>query len=413
MILSICQVLLYFSNFYDSRIQRLSIARLITLALTLFAGTLAIYFLLFSFFHNSAPDLDKLFFTISIALLGIFISRVLIDILILKLNLQKKVLIVGATQESEKLYKLLKSPENKRKYKIIGVIDNNMDSYDKGSKINRVIGTMSDLYDIATKSKVDHIIITPLKRGEKNFDPDILLKLKFRGMNLIELPDFYELLTGKILVENLRPSWLIFSEGFNISWRTRAMKKISSNLLSLMLCIFMFPILIIIAIAIKLDSPGPVFYRQDRVGKNSKIFTLYKFRTMFIDAEKDNHPQWASDYDPRITRIGRILRKFRLDEIPQIINIFQGNMNFIGPRPERPYFVEKLKVQIPYYNLRLTIEPGITGWAAVKYGYGATIEDSIQKLQYDLYYIKNMSFTFDMVILFMTMRVALFGEGAR
>jgi sugar transferase (PEP-CTERM system associated) len=365
------------------------------------------------FFETTYLRLEDIFSALSIALLGTFFFTIAIDYSIDKFNLQKKVLLVGASKEAQKLCDLLRTPDNKNKYNVIGFIDNNIELLDRPFSNIRVIGTMSDLSDIATKSKVDFIVISPIKRGEKNFDPDVLLKLKFKGLNLLELPSFYEMVTGKIVVENLRPSWLIFSEGFNISWRTRIFKKTFSMIMALLLFIVTLPVMLIAAMLIKIDSKGPIFYRQERVGKNGKTYTLFKFRTMVHDAEKLSGPKWAADKDPRITKLGNILRKFRIDELPQVFNVLMGDMNFVGPRPERPFFVEQLRHQIPYYNLRLTIEPGITGWAAIKSGYGATLEDSILKLEYDLYYIKNMSLTFDIIILFMTLRVILFGDGAR
>jgi exopolysaccharide biosynthesis polyprenyl glycosylphosphotransferase len=229
----------------------------------------------------------------------------------------------------------------------------------------------------------------------------------------MEYHGFYELLLGKIDTSHLRPSWFIFSDGFKISQFKKVIKRIISIILSVLGIIITSPIMLITALLIKLDSKGPVFFKQARVGKNGRIFTLIKFRTMKQDAEKHSGPVWAQDDDPRITGLGRILRKFRIDELPQMFNVLKGEMNFVGPRPERPFFVEKLKKQINYYGQRLTVEPGITGWAAIKCGYGSSVEDAIEKLEYDLFYIKNFSIFFDFFVILLTLKVVIFGKGAK
>jgi exopolysaccharide biosynthesis polyprenyl glycosylphosphotransferase len=183
--------------------------------------------------------------------------------------------------------------------------------------------------------------------------------------------------------------------------------------MSSILLISLSPLMLLIAIAIKLDSRGPVLFAQERVGENEETFTLYKFRSMECDAERETGPVWACENDPRITRVGKIIRKLRMDELPQLWNVFQGDLSFVGPRPERPFFVEKLKNIVPYYKERFTVKPGVTGWAQVKYRYGASVEATLEKLKYDLYYIKNMSFIMDLIIIFHTFKIVLLGRGSR
>jgi exopolysaccharide biosynthesis polyprenyl glycosylphosphotransferase len=220
-------------------------------------------------------------------------------------------------------------------------------------------------------------------------------------------------MTGKLLVEDIQPSWFIYSRGFRFTSVRRAWKRVLDIVLAFLGILLVMPFLPIVAVLIKLTSPGPVLFRQLRVGERGCEFTLIKFRTMCDNAEKETGPVWASENDPRITRLGALLRKIRIDEIPQLFNVLKGDMSFIGPRPERKEFVERLSEKIPYYGKRHFVKPGVTGWAQVKYPYGASDEDALEKLRYDLYYIKNYSFTLDLIIILETIKVVLFGRGGR
>ncbi|HUL30584.1 MAG TPA: exopolysaccharide biosynthesis polyprenyl glycosylphosphotransferase, partial [Thermodesulfobacteriota bacterium] len=239
-----------------------------------------------------------------------------------------------------------------------------------------------------------------------------LLECKMKGIREEDGIEFYEHLTGRLQVERLRPSSLIFSEGFRKSKLTMWIKRVSGFSLSLIGLILLSPFILIISVLIKMDSPGSVFYKQARVGEDGKTFNLLKFRSM-VEGAETNGPVWAGKNDDRITRVGRWIRKWRLDEIPQLVNVLRGDMSFVGPRPERAYFVEKLREEIPFYDQRFSVKPGITGLAQVKYEYGASTEDALEKLKYDLYYIKNLSLLFDLLIIFETIKVVLSGKGAR
>jgi exopolysaccharide biosynthesis polyprenyl glycosylphosphotransferase len=223
----------------------------------------------------------------------------------------------------------------------------------------------------------------------------------------------YEKLYGKIAVESLRPSYLIFSPGFNKSRLTLASKRTLDLLVATLGLLLSLPLIALAAVAIRLDSRGPILLRQPRVGQDGIPFIVYKFRSMTVDAESRSGPVWASKGDSRITRVGRIIRLLRIDEIPQMWNVLKGEMSFVGPRPERPFFVQELMRVIPYYSQRLTVKPGISGWAQICYPYGSSARDALEKLQYDLYYIKNMSLLFDLTIILRTIRVVLFQQGAR
>ena len=222
----------------------------------------------------------------------------------------------------------------------------------------------------------------------------------------------YERLTGKLMVEDIRPSWLIFSDGFRASRLTRQSKRLFDALLALVGLAIAAPCMLLTGIAIWLESGLPILYRQVRVGENGRVFTLNKFRSMRKDAEQGT-PVWARDDDDRVTRIGRVIRSTRLNELPQLWNVLRGDMSFVGPRPERPFFVAQLSEQIPFYEQRHAVRPGIIGWAQVKYRYGASLEDAFEKLRYDLYYVKHLSLAFDLTILFDTVKVVLFAKGAR
>lgn len=240
-----------------------------------------------------------------------------------------------------------------------------------------------------------------------------LLDLRLNNVKVEEATDVLERIESKIEVDNLNPSWLVFGEGFRLNTAVILSRRIFSVFVALVLLLLALPLLPLIALAVKLSSPGPVLYKQARVGRHGKSFYCYKFRTMRADAEADTGPTWAGDEDPRITRVGRFLRSTRLDELPQLWNVFCGDMGFVGPRPERPEFTEMLSREIPYYPLRHIIRPGITGWAQVCYEYGASVEQAKEKLRYDLYYIKHISLSFDLYIIFTTIKIVLFGRGAR
>ena len=229
----------------------------------------------------------------------------------------------------------------------------------------------------------------------------------------MDAPSLYERITEKLLIEDITPSWLIFSQGFKITTCYKLVKRAVDIVCSLFGLVVFAPFAPLVMLAIKLDSPGPILFSQERVGQDDIPFVLYKLRTMRQDAEKGTGAVWAAKVDPRVTRLGGILRKSRIDEIPQLINVLKGEMSLVGPRPERPEFVAKLKESIPYYSERHCVKPGVTGWAQVRYPYGASVQDSLEKLRYDLYYIKNISLIFDIRILFKTISVVMLGKGAR
>lgn len=268
------------------------------------------------------------------------------------------------------------------------------------------------LMDVVRRQKVHRVIVAmPDRRG--TIPMHELLDLRMQGVKIEEAASWLERISGKIEVENLYPSWLVFGEGFRRSTLFRLIRRAISVVISLIGLVVALPLFPLIVLAIRLDSEGPVFYTQTRVGKGGRLFKLVKFRTMRHDAEAANGAQWASNNDPRVTRVGRFLRFSRLDEIPQLWCVLKGDMAFVGPRPERPEFVEWLSREIPYYGVRHMVRPGLTGWAQVKYKYGSTVEDAREKLQYDLFYMKNASIGLDLLIMFQTIKTVLLSRGAQ
>ncbi len=278
--------------------------------------------------------------------------------------------------------------------------------------LSSIIGNGEGLIETAHRQKA-HKIVVSLSERRGSFPLRDVLDCKLGGIEVVDAPSFYEQATGKLLIENITPSWFIFSDGFRITTVKLLCKRALDLVFVAMVLIPALPLIPLIALFIKLDSKGPVFFKQVRVGRHGDNFTLYKFRTMRNDAEDGTGAVWSQKNDPRITRLGKFLRISRLDEIPQLYNVLMGEMSLVGPRPERPEFVEKLKEVIPYYGERHTIKPGITGWAQIKYPYGASVEDSIEKLRYDLFYIKNFSASLDLLVILETVKVILSGRGGR
>lgn len=322
----------------------------------------------------------------------------------------ERILIVGSGNLAvEVAREVLSRPD--AGYRIVGFVGTDSDLLGRSLINPRVIGITSELDEIVDREDIDRIVVAMGERRGQ-LPTEELLQLSLTGRVAIEEgASFYERVTGRVSLAMIRPSWLIFS-GRGRQARIGALtRNVVHRSVALVGGIVSLPIAILTAILIKLDSRGPVFYKQERVGKGGRTFVLMKFRSMRTDAEALG-PVWASKDDDRTTRVGKIIRKVRIDEIPQFWNILRGDMNFVGPRPERPHFVSQLAEEIPYYEQRHLIAPGLTGWAQIKYPYGASIEDARQKLQYDLFYIKNQGLILDAIILFETVKIILFGRGA-
>ncbi|HBG07903.1 MAG: glycosyl transferase [Geobacteraceae bacterium GWC2_58_44] len=316
---------------------------------------------------------------------------------------QRRVLILGTGDLARELGALLDSTSSP--FTLAGYLRCD----ETGHSCEQVIEKEGDLHSTARKAKAD-IVVVALAERRGVLPLQEMMRCKLNGIEVLDAPTFYEIVQGKLMLEQMTPSWIIFSSGFRRTALINIYKRCVDVVLSVTGLLISVPFFPLIALAIKLESPGPLFFKQVRVGNGEKPFVLYKFRSMRQDAERDG-AVWAVKNDARITGVGGFLRNSRIDEIPQLFNVLRGDMSFIGPRPERPEFVESLKRDIYYYSKRHTIKPGLTGWAQVRYPYGATVEDAIEKLRYDLYYIKNLSFFLDTQIIFETVKVVLFGRG--
>jgi sugar transferase (PEP-CTERM system associated) len=323
----------------------------------------------------------------------------------------ERILIVGSGDLAvEVAREVLNRPD--AGYRIVGFVGNDAELLGKSLINPRVIGLTEQLDQIVKRENIDRIVVAMGERRGQ-LPTNKLLQLSLTGeVNIEEGASFYERITGRVSLNMLRPSWLIFTGRGRQKKLPGLARSAVHWFVALVGAILSLPIVIVTAILIKLESRGPIFYKQERVGKNGRTFVLAKFRSMRVDAEQDG-PVWASKGDSRTTRVGRIIRKIRVDEIPQFWNILKGEMSFVGPRPERPHFVAQLAEEIPFYEQRHLIAPGLTGWAQIKYPYGASIEDARQKLQYDLFYIKNHSLVLDAYIMFDTIKIILFGRGAQ
>ncbi len=370
--------------------------------------------LFLAFFSYFLPRLvfpsPYIYYILLVDFLLIFGWRVFYDWLTRHDRFNELIMIVGNSPVAGKICEGISGRKNSG-YQIVGIMGELKEGRNGCDGCKLLSPDYSKLYSIALAENVNRIIVSMGQRRGL-FPAAELLRCKMAGIIVMEDVDFYEQLEGKILVDNLRPSWLIFTPGFRKPRQTRMFKRSIGMILAGAALLLAAPVMMLVALAIKIDSPGPVFFVQERLGEDEKSFLLFKFRSMCTDAEKDG-PVWATEDDDRVTRVGNFLRKTRLDEIPQLINIFKGDMSFVGPRPERKYFVDQLKKEIPFYDQRFSVKPGVTGWAQVRFPYGASVEDAKEKLQYELYYIKYLSPVFDLLIILETIKVVLFGRGSR
>jgi sugar transferase (PEP-CTERM system associated) len=350
-----------------------------------------------------------------ISILCLLLSRAVFSRLTGSEALKRRLLVVGTTPAAARLQQFLLASRMAR-LDIVGFYDLHEERRGPGvdpvSSMHRLRGgaTSESLLRLAEEHDADEVVVaTDERRGLPIHE---LLSCKVHGINVVDYLTFVERETRQIDLDNLQPGWLVFSDGFRSSRFMDATKRAFDVAVSIAILAITLPILIATAIAIRLEDGGPILYSQERVGRYGRPFKLYKFRSMGVDAEKDGQ-QWAALHDPRVTRVGAVIRKLRIDELPQIICVLRGDMSFIGPRPERPYFVEQLAAAIPFYAERHCVKPGISGWAQINYPYGASLEDARQKLAYDLYYVKNRSIFLDFLILIQTIRVIVWPEGAR
>jgi len=405
----ICQLCLYYNDFYDMTVvhsNRELVVRLLQAAGAASIMLAALYFLQPDLMIGNGIFVSALFVFL-VAILG---WRLAFNHVTGSLKLQERILFVGTGDTAKKVARQILD-QHDFAYRIIGFIDDDPARIGERIVNPAIVGTPDDIDRLVAQHHIDRIVVGLSDRRGK-LPVEELLRAKMAGIRVEDATTTYERVTGKILIDDLRPSWLIFSDGFRVSRVTRLMKRTIDLTLALAMAVVALPLMALTALVVWLDDGGPVLYRQERVGENGRTFVLSKFRSMRKDAEKGGQPIWAKDGDDRVTRVGRVIRKTRLDELPQLWNVIRGDMSFVGPRPERPFFVEQLSRAIPFYQQRHAVKPGLTGWAQVKYRYGSSLEDAMEKLRYDLYYIKHLSVFFDLTIVFDTVKVVLFRKGA-
>jgi sugar transferase (PEP-CTERM system associated) len=322
----------------------------------------------------------------------------------------RRILILGAGKFAEELCRVILS-QRFGMVEIVGVLVGENERAERNPDLPGLIGTYEQVVRVVEEHKVTTILVC-LEDRRSVLPVEQLLDLKAMGIDVRDGHQVFEEVSGRLSIDSLRPSALVFANGFRQRMSSRIMKRFGDMLIAISGLLMLIPLFLLVALLIKVDSPGPVFYRQTRVGLRGRPFAIWKFRSMHQDAENAG-PQWAQASDPRISRVGWWLRKTRVDEFPQLVNVLRGEMSLVGPRPERPVFVQDLRKTIPYYDLRHTVRPGITGWAQVKFRYSASADDAHMKLQYDLYYVKRLSFALDMQIFAETIRVMCLGEGAQ
>jgi len=408
LVTALCQLCFYYNDLYDLTVVHSN--RELVVRLLQAAGAAAIV-LAAACVTVPSLILDPSTF---VTALGVFVVaviswRVVFNYLARDPHLEERILILGTGSTARMLAQQIATQQDFA-YRLVGFVDEGEER--TFVRQHDILGNANDIDRLIDDRRVDRIVCG-LSDRRGRLPIEALLRAKLSGVRVEDATTTYERLTGKILIDDLKPSWLIFSDGFRASRWTRSIKRMLDLSLSMIVFIVAAPLMVLTAIAIALDSSGGVLYSQERVGEDGRVFKIYKFRSMRTDAEHAGTPVWARDKDDRVTRVGRFIRAARLDELPQLWNVMNGDMSFVGPRPERPFFVEQLAQAIPFYMQRHAVKPGLTGWAQVKYRYGSTIEDAMEKLRYDLYYIKHMSIVFDLTIVLDTVKVILFGKGAK
>jgi sugar transferase (PEP-CTERM system associated) len=393
---------------YNAR-QRSRLAGLLArVAASVLTGALLIA-VVFYLFPQLQIGRGALMLSTALAFGGVVLVRAIWDTLVDEDLFKRRVLVYGAGRRAGSIARLRRRSD-RRGFMIVGYLPAAGDAPSEIPETDKV-RTRNDLLSLCVEQRVDEIVVAMDDRRQQ-FPMDELLECRLEGVEIVELVSFLERETGKVRLDILNPSWMIFSEGFRKSKVLLASKRALDIAVAGLGLVLAAPIMLVVMALIKLTSPGPIFYRQERVGQHGRTFMVVKFRSMRVDAEADTGPVWAQKNDSRVTPIGGFLRRSRLDEIPQLWNALRGDMSMVGPRPERPGFVADLTKQIPFYGQRHVVKPGVTGWAQVRYTYGASVEDALQKLQYDLYYIKNMSVYLDIFVMLQTVKTVLLRRGA-
>ena len=379
------------------------------------AALALVFALLLSYmaFHSLPPDFDEgvtLRWVAMLCVAGVVAHRIYAARSGPASRPYSRVLVLGTGGPAQLVARTIASA--RRPIKIVGYVPGPNES-ESAVDAGQLLSEPIPLRDRAVSLGVKEVIVALTERRGGGLPMSELLDCRSAGVRISDLSTYFERVLGQIRIDQLHPGWLIFGKGFNRSIYRDVAKRLFDIVCSCLLLAMAAPLLVLTAVCIALESRGPIFYRQERVGQDGKAFSVLKFRSMRVDAEENGTPQWATTKDARVTRVGAVIRRYRLDEFPQLVNVLKGEMSLVGPRPERPFFVGQLTAQIPFYALRHTVKPGVTGWAQVRYEYGASVEDALEKLQYDLYYVKNHSLSLDLRVLVETVGVVLSGRGAR
>jgi sugar transferase (PEP-CTERM system associated) len=406
----ICQACLFYNDLYDLKITDTFLELGIRLLQAL--GAAAILLALIYFIFPGCIISKGIFIASTAIVIVLIVSWRIGYTKILNLGLfNQKIMVLGSSNIAAEICSQILDKRDCG-YEIAHVISKHPLRKENLKKSLSIIhqNRYENICEIADQAGVKKIVVA-LKEKRGALPITELLRCRVKGIEVLEGNSFYEMLTGKLIVESINPGWLIFSQGFRKTALQKTFKRTGDLILSFTMLVLLMPVILLVAVVIKLDSKGSVFFSQERVGENRKPYMVHKFRSMVSNAEAATGPVWAQDNDCRITRVGQFIRKWRIDEIPQLWNVLKGEMSFVGPRPERDHFIQKLEAAIPYYGERFSVKPGLTGWAQVSYGYGASVEDAVEKLNYDLFYIKNMSILMDIMIVARTVKTVIFGHG--
>jgi sugar transferase (PEP-CTERM system associated) len=412
LVLAVCQITLHYNDLYDVRF--VADIRELMVRLLQAIGFASILLAVIYFWSPAAMIGRGVFlFAAIFIIVCVVMWRLLFAWISRQVAPRERLLLVGTGAAAVELARELHQRRQELGVEIVGFVD--PDPARVGAAVINpgVVGAIDDITSLVSSMGVDRVVVS-LSDARGKLPMDRLLDIRLQsGVTFDHLTDVYEEYTGKIAVENLRPSWLIFSAGFRKSRVLATAKRAFDVVGALVGLTLALPLMAIVAVLVRLNSPGAILYHQERVGLNGRVFRIHKFRSMRADAEATTGPVWSTANDTRVTRVGHFLRLTRFDELPQLWNVLRGDMSLVGPRPERPEFVSQLTEAIPFYGQRHVVKPGVTGWAQVRYTYGATVEDAIEKLQYDLYYIKNMSLALDLVIAMETLKIIVLRRGAR
>jgi len=379
-------------------------------AVLAFCASVPLAYLVWKFSYQSGDDRRAVMSALIAVLILMLVTRIYVANSTPAESMRQRVLILGTGKPAKHVGKSLKNSDPN--VDLVGYFPSPNETVPEVSAWGLLVSD-KPLSDIVIDERVDEIVVALSERRGGSMPLRELLDCKLRGVRVVDVATHFEKTLGQIRLDSISAGWLIFGDGFGHGWARAAVKRVFDIVCASILIVVTLPIMVITGILILIESGGPILYLQERVGLNGRLFNVVKFRSMRIDAEKDGTPRWASASDDRVTRVGRVIRKLRIDELPQLFGVLGGAMSLVGPRPERPFFVDKLTKEIPFFAVRQSVKPGVTGWAQVRYQYGASVEDAAEKLQYDLYYVKNHNLFLDIVILFETVGVVLMRKGAQ